>query len=155
MVWPFTRSRARDSPARPTLSLFFSIRQRAVALSANPAPPCASSHEPFLHAAVGASMKMGLFRTIEVLLSVVALAIAVDLFLMLYFGGYSLLLSFMTIRVQNLAPPVILLMSLILLRVFMKCCASTGKILSAHIPVIIFSIFLIVYLANGVTKASG
>jgi hypothetical protein len=53
----------------PTLSLFFSIRQRAVALSANPAPPCTSSREPFFHSAVGCSTKTVLFRTIEVLLA--------------------------------------------------------------------------------------
>ncbi len=32
-----------DIPTGPTLSLFFSIQQRAVVLSANPAPPCTSS----------------------------------------------------------------------------------------------------------------
>jgi hypothetical protein len=100
-------------------------------------------------------MKTVMFRTIEVLLNVAILATAVQLLLILYFSGYSLSLSFMTIKVQNVAPPTILLMALILSRVSMRCYASAGKNLSAHIPVILFCALLILYLANGVTKASG
>jgi hypothetical protein len=100
-------------------------------------------------------MKTVLFRTIEILLCVAILAIAVDLFLILYLAGYSFSLPFVTIKAQNIASPTILLMALILSRVSMRCYASAGKDLSAYIPAILFCAFLILYLANGVTKASG
>jgi hypothetical protein len=95
------------------------------------------------------------FRTIEVFLSVAILATAVHVLLILYFAGYSLSLSFMTIKAQNVAPPTILLMASILSRVSLRCCASAGKDLSVYIPATLFCALLILYLANGVTKASG
>jgi hypothetical protein len=61
----------------------------------------------------------------------------------------------MTIQAQNVTPPTILLMALILSRVSMRCCASAGKDYSAYIPAILFCAFLSLYLANGVTKWSG
>lgn len=74
-----------------------------------------------------AGMQSWLLRTIEVLLTVAILAVALHLLLILYFAGYSLSLSFMTIQAQNVAPPTILLMVLILSRVAMRCCVSSGK----------------------------
>ena len=85
-------------------------------------------------------MKTKLLRTLEVLLNAAILATAVHLLLILYFAGYSLSLSFMTIKAQHVAPPTILLMALILLRVSMRCCASSGKDLSAYIPAILFCV---------------
>jgi hypothetical protein len=100
-------------------------------------------------------MKTRLFRMVEILLNVAILALAVHLSLILYFAGYSLSLSFVTIQAQNAAPPTILLMALILLRVAMRCCMSSGKNLSASMPTIFFCVFMILYLANGVTKWTG
>ena len=100
-------------------------------------------------------MKTVVFRTIEVLLTVLIFSVAVHLLLILYFAGYSLSLSFTTIKAQNIAPSTILLIALILLRVFVRCRASGGKDLSAYIPTILFGVFLILYLANGVTKWTG
>ena len=99
-------------------------------------------------------MKTGAFRTIEVLLSVAILAIAVDPFLILYLSGYSLSLPFVTIKAQSIASPTILLMALILSRVSMQCYASAGMDLSPYLPAILFCAFLILYLTNGVTKPS-
>ena len=61
----------------------------------------------------------------------------------------------MTIQAQHVAPPTILLMVLILLRVSVRSCAFTGKDLSASMPAILFCAFMILYQANGVTKWSG
>jgi hypothetical protein len=97
-------------------------------------------------------MKTRLFRTIEVLLTVAILVVAVHLLLILYFAQYSLSLSFLTIQARKVAPPTILLMALILLRVLMLCCVSSVKDLSACIPAILFCTFTILYLANGITK---
>jgi hypothetical protein len=76
-------------------------------------------------------MKTGAFRTIEVLLSVAILAIAVDPFLILYLSGYLLSLPFVTMKAQNIASPTLLLMALILSRVPMQCYASAGMDLSS------------------------
>ena len=74
-------------------------------------------------------MKTVPFRTIEVLLSVAILTTAVHLLLILYFAGYSLSLSFMTIEAQKVNPPAILLMALILAYIALRCRASTGMLL--------------------------
>jgi hypothetical protein len=100
-------------------------------------------------------MKTRLFRMVEVLLTVAILVVAVHLLLILYFAQYSFSLSFITIQAQKVAPPTILLMALILSHVFMRCCVSSGKDLSAYIPAILFCTFMILYLANGVTKGAG
>ena len=85
-------------------------------------------------------MKTTLLRTLEVLLNAAILATAVHLLLILYFAGYSLLLSFMTIQAQHVAPPTILLMALILSRVSMRGCAPSGKDLSAYMFAILFCV---------------
>jgi hypothetical protein len=100
-------------------------------------------------------MKTKLFRTIEVLLTGAILTVAVHLLLILSFARYSFSLSFLTIQSQNVAPPTILLMALILSRVLMLCCVSSRKEPSAYIPTILFCAFMILYLANGVTKWTG
>jgi hypothetical protein len=61
----------------------------------------------------------------------------------------------MTVQGQNVAPPTILLMALILLRVSLRCGVSIRKNLSSSIPSTLFCVFMILYLANGVTKWTG
>jgi hypothetical protein len=79
----------------------------------------------------------------------------VHLLLILYFSRYSFSFFFMTIQAQNVAPPIILLMALILLRVSLRCGASIRKNLSSSIPFTLFCVFMTLYLANGVTKWTG
>jgi hypothetical protein len=149
MCWPVLRCLARTSPvvmpdgARLKDHLPNRVYSDAVWLQVGP-----------LSAKV-LGMKTRLFRTIEVLLTVAILVVAVHLLLILYFAQYSFSLSFLTIQAQKVAPPTILLMALILSRVLMLCCVSSGKDLSAYIPAILFCTFMILYLANGVTKWVG
>src|SRR5262245_48018336 len=58
-------------------------------------------------------MKAVAFRTLDVLLSVAILAMVAHLLLIMYFAGYSLSLSIMSLKAQNVGPPTILLMGLI------------------------------------------
>jgi hypothetical protein len=99
-------------------------------------------------------MKGVVFRIIEVLLSVSILAAAVHLLLILYFAGYSLPLSFAMIKAQGVTASAILLVALIILRLVTRC-RTAAKDLSTYMPAILFGVFLILSLANGVTKWTG
>src|SRR5262245_65917549 len=100
-------------------------------------------------------MKTVVFRTIEALLTIAILAVAVHLLLILYFSQISFSLFFMTIEVQTISPPTILLMGLILLHVALRRGAYGGKNLSSALPTTLFCVLMMLYLANGVTKGAG
>jgi len=127
----------------------------AVGASTEPTPPSTSRVHLSLILLGQLCMKTVVVRTVEILLTSAILAVAAHLLLILYFSRHSFSLSFMTIQGQNVAPPTILLMALILVRVSLRYGTSIRKNLSSSISSTLICVFMILYLANGVTKYTG
>lgn len=100
-------------------------------------------------------MKASLFHTIETLLNLTILAIAIHLVLVLYLDGYTFSWFFLKIKARQIASPTILLLFLLVLRFPITHRGISRDVFFAHAPAMLFSILMIFYMANGTTKGSG
>jgi hypothetical protein len=85
------------------------------------------------------------------LLAAAIVALALHVLLILSTGGYSFTIYGATVKGNNVSLPLILLLILAILRFSLRYRTISRDVLSSHEAAILFSIFLIIYLANGRT----
>jgi hypothetical protein len=91
------------------------------------------------------------WRCLDVLLAAVIVAVALHVLLILSTGGYSFPIYGKAVEGKNVNLPLILLLFLVILRFYLKYHRLSQDILSSHEAYILFSILLLIYLANGRT----
>jgi hypothetical protein len=94
-------------------------------------------------------------RLLDALLTAAICALALHVGLILFTGGYSVSLYGIPIEGSRVAPPTILLLALVIWRILLGQRTWSWDVFSSHDAAILFSVLLIVYLANGRTLGSG
>lgn len=96
-----------------------------------------------------------LVRGLEVLLTAVIFTLALHVLLVLFTGGYHLSALGIRLTGHKLSPPIILLLVLVILRFLLRRQAQFPYVFVSNKAAVLFSVLLIVYLANGKTLGSG